>query len=273
MQKDYTGSIPRYNPIKTVTVEQYRSLYPIKATNYRNKIYLQPMGNFDSTERKLIQYTSNYLDAFYLLETIILPPISDSLPSKQTRNSYMSVFTCKTINSSTTCEWHDTATVQLNTTHILYSILKPRLPDDAAAVLAICRKDLYPNEQKNFVFGIASLSERVGIFSLARLGNIRNPFQFNEVLMRALKVACHETAHMFSINHCSKYHCVMNGANKLIGIDGKPTWLCPDCLEKFCWNFRMNAIAHLTKLKIFWQDLEIQQEVDACKKFIRVLEK
>ncbi len=38
-------------------------------------------------------------------------------------------------------------------------------------MLALTTSDLWPGEGWNFVFGQASLSERVGVWSLHRLGN------------------------------------------------------------------------------------------------------
>jgi archaemetzincin len=64
-------------------------------------------------------------------------------------------------------------------------------------------EDLYPDPHWNFVFGQASLQDRVGVFSFARY----DPFfygeshssQYQELLLRrSAKVLVHETAHMFS---------------------------------------------------------------------------
>src|SRR3712207_7363776 len=38
---------------------------------------------------------------------------------------------------------------------------------------------------------------------------------FKLTLLRTLKIAAHETGHMFSVRHCTKYECVMNGSNHL----------------------------------------------------------
>lgn len=45
---------------------------------------------------------------------------------------------------------------------------KARVPADAYCLIAITLQDIYPGEKWNFVFGMASLNERVGLFSLAR---------------------------------------------------------------------------------------------------------
>lgn len=46
--------------------------------------------------------------------------------------------------------------------------LQGRLPEDAFCLLGITMEDLYPEPSWNFVFGPASLNERVGVYSFAR---------------------------------------------------------------------------------------------------------
>ncbi|HEY4596413.1 MAG TPA: hypothetical protein VIJ02_08445, partial [Thermoanaerobaculia bacterium] len=49
------------------------------------------------------------------------------------------------------------------------------------------------------------------------------------------KIASHETGHMFSIPHCTKYLCVMNGTGSLNEVDRHPLDACPECMAKICW--------------------------------------
>lgn len=46
--------------------------------------------------------------------------------------------------------------------------LEQRLPSDAYSMIAVLNSDLYPDEEWNFVFGIASTVKRTGVFSFAR---------------------------------------------------------------------------------------------------------
>lgn len=267
------GSWLSYHTETNITLKQYQKLNPVRADEKRNKIYIQPLGNFDTTEFKLINGTAEYLKAFFGLETIILPVMNDSVvPVKNTRNSYMSVFTSETLGSTTTRFWVDTPTVQLQTKYILYDILKPALPNDAVVMIALCDKDLYPNESYNFVFGQASLSNRVGVWSFSRFGDPNDKEEFNSVLLRTLKTASHETGHMFSLKHCSRYMCIMNGSNHLVETDQKPTWLCPDCLEKFCWNFKAEPKSYFENLKSFWKKKDNKQIVNVYDSFIKAIE-
>ena len=68
-------------------------------------------------------------------------------------------------------------------------------------------EDLYPEPTWNFVFGQASLRERVAVFSFARYdpafyGQKRTADHQTVLLHRSCKVLTHETAHMFGLKHC-----------------------------------------------------------------------
>ncbi len=263
------GSWLSFHAETNITLKQYQKLKPIRKDSVRNKIYILPFGDFDSTESKLVLGTAEYLNVFFGLEVVVLDNFSDSIvPFENTRTSYMPVFTNETLGTTSNRYWVDTLTVQLQTKFILYEVLKPSLPNDAVVMIALCDKDLYPDETYNFVFGQASLKDRVGVWSFARFGDPHDKEQFTSVLLRTLKTASHETGHMFSIKHCSRYHCIMNGSNHLVETDQKPTWLCPDCLEKFCWNFNIEAKPYFEKLRSFWKKLGIKQVVEGYDNFI-----
>ena len=86
------------------------------------------------------------------------------------------------------------------TTYILHDVLPPRLSQDAAVLIALTAADLWPGEGWNYVFGQASLSDRVGVWSLHRFGDAEESDDaFRQCLRRTLKTASHETGHMFSM--------------------------------------------------------------------------
>jgi archaemetzincin len=106
------------------------------------------------------------------------------------------------------------------------------LPNDAAALIAFTNEDLYPDNSMNYVFGQASLENRVGVWSLYRLDDRADQKTF---LLRTIKIAAHETGHMFSMHHCTAYNCVMSGSNHLAETDSHPIDACPECMAKVCW--------------------------------------
>lgn len=115
--------------------------------------------------------------------------------------------------------------------------LKWRLPGDAYCLIAVTAVDLYPGPKWNFVFGEARFRERVGVHSFIRYdpafyGQPRGPDGRRRILRRGLKVMAHEIGHMFSMMHCTFFHCVMNGTNNLEETDRSPVHLCPVCRRK-----------------------------------------
>ena len=118
---------------------------------------------------------------------------------------------------------------------MLDQVLRPRLPADASTYLALTTSDLWPGEGWNFVFGQASLNQRVGVWSIARNGDPHgDEHGLPLCLLRTLKTASHETGHMFSMPHCTLYECNMCGSNHRQEADRRPLWLCPCCLAKLC---------------------------------------
>ena len=113
--------------------------------------------------------------------------------------------------------------------------LRPKVPKDAFALIAITSADLHPGHRvpadrgTRFLFGRARFSghnaaPRVGIVSTARLKD--DP-------LRLKKLLAHETGHLFGLAHCVYYRCAMNGSAHLAEADARPVHLCPVCLRKF----------------------------------------
>src|SRR5205823_5471428 len=121
---------------------------------------------------------------------------------------------------------------QLRTPYLLDQLKKLRA-DDAVAVLGLCTADLTPGDDWNYVFGQASLSERVGVWSIYRFGDTER--EFPVVLRRTLQTALHETGHMMGIRHCTAFECGMNGSNHLEEADSRPMGFCHECEMKVWW--------------------------------------
>ncbi|EDL34357.1 mCG19632, isoform CRA_b [Mus musculus] len=119
--------------------------------------------------------------------------------------------------------------------------------------------DLYPRDSWNFVFGQASLSSGVGIFSFARYGKdfytskyegnvtslqLTSPTDYSifdnyyipeitsVLLLRSCKTLTHEIGHILGLRHCQWLACLMQGSNHLEESDRRPLNVCPICLRK-----------------------------------------
>ena len=226
--------------------DQYVQNAPARPTAERHAIVLQPLGTFSRRETALVYIMRDYLAAFFQTETRVASPLP--LPAFGMRQE-------------------DDNPVQYRTDVINERLLAPRLPADAVCYLGITMADLYPNPSWNYVFGMASLAERVGVYSLARYGPAFNHEPDDSsaealLLRRALLVVAHETAHMFSLPHCRRYECLMNGMNSLPELDRGRPWLCPDCLRKLQWNTALDVLAHYRALRTFYAEHRMLDQVD-----------
>ena len=68
-----------------------------------------------------------------------------------------------------------TSKIQYKASDILTAV-KKFVPSDAYAMICILQDDLYPRDSWNYVFGLADLTGRTGVFSFARY----NPTFFGE---------------------------------------------------------------------------------------------
>jgi len=196
------------------TFEQYLQDDPTLPEGARRVLVIQPLGDLDERQRRMIDLAADYMKRFFSLETRTLPDIPGSAIPARARRTHPT--------------WGDK---QILSTYVLESVLRPRLPDDAAAMIAFTASDLWPGAGWNFVFGQADLRQRTGVWSIYRNGDLTaGPDAFRRALLRTLKTAVHETGHMFSLEHCTAYRCVQGGVNSLEEGDRAPLWLCPECV-------------------------------------------
>ena len=230
---------------------------PVRPLGKRNTIYIQPLGEFTKTQRKIVELTAEYLSIYFNCPVKISKDLPlDKVPTEAWR-----------IHPT----WLDK---QILTTWVLNDVLKPKLPEDAAASIAFTAMDLWPGDGWNFVFGQASLKERVGVWSIYRFGDPdKSQDDYRRCLLRTLKVGTHETGHMFGIWHCTAYECNMNGSNNLGESDRQPLWLCPQCMSKASWASRIEPAKRFEKLKAFCEKHELKDEAAYYGKAMEAVKK
>ena len=236
------------------TFEQYIASGPTLPTDQRRTIYIQPIGNFTGEQRKGDTADRRIYAGFLCLPVKLLADRGlGKVPADLKRKAgYPS---------------RD----QIRTQYFLDDVLPKMLKDDAAALIAFTNYDLYPGDTWSFVFGQASLEKRVGVWSLYRMDDIileaDNPK--DRLLFRTLKIAMHETGHMFSMRHCTKYECLMSGTNHLLETDRRPVDNCPECMAKLAWAMNYEPAERYEKLAAFW---ERQRNGDLAGEFRRKAE-
>ncbi len=197
------------------TYAEYLASEPVRADRQRRIIYLQLIGDFDEHQQRIADLTADYMRAYFQLPVRVRGAFPlDKIPPEARRTHPFG------------------RNEQILTTYLLRDLLHPRLPRDACAYLALTAVDLWPGGGWNYVFGQAAYRDRVGVYSIHRHGNPAE--EFDLCLRRTLRVATHETGHMFSMLHCTRHLCNMCGSNHLEEADRHPLWLCPHCLAKLC---------------------------------------
>jgi archaemetzincin len=216
------------HPESGQTFDEFKGTHPNRPTESRRVIYLQPLGEFAADRSPSLDKLRKFAAAFFAMEVNVLPTVSLDASRLTTRYN------------------PNTGNLQILTSDVL-DFLKARAPTDAFCVLAITMEDLYPEPSWNFVFGQASLRERVGVYSFARYdptfyGESRAHGYETLLLRRSCKVLAHETGHMFGLAHCTFFNCLMNGSNHLMESDRRPLHLCPVCLRKLQWSIGFDVV-------------------------------
>ena len=227
---------------------------PNRPDALRNTIYVQPLEDFETENAPPLQKLAQFAESFFSVPVQTLSPSGISRRKITTRpNPY-------------------TRQPQLLTRDVL-GHLRQILPTNGFCIVGITMRDLYPAPSWNFVFGEASLDDRVGVFSFARYDpqfyGIEAPDRDALVLRRSCKVLAHETAHMFGIQHCVFFNCLMNGSNHLDESDRRPLHLCPVDLRKLHHSIGFDLGRRFLALLDFARSAGFVEEVDWLEKRLR----
>jgi len=234
------------HPESGQTFDKFVKSKPNRPDKNRHKIYLLPLGEFLEDRSPRVARLKEYAAAYFFMEIEILPSVDLTNSNLTTRTNPM------------------TQRRQILTSDVL-KLLKTKLPPDAYCLLGITIEDLYPDPSWNFVFGQASLRDRVGVYSFARYdpgfyGDKRGK-DYQEILFRrSAKVLVHETGHMFGLHHCIFFSCIMNGSNHLQESDSRPMHFCPVCLRKLQHSIGFNVVKRYERLLQFYKEVRLGKE-------------
>lgn len=216
------------HPERHQSFDAYAQMRPNRPSANQQVIYLLPLDQFDDPFMPRLADLREFTEAYFMLPTVLLPQAD--LPNRGITSR---------IN-------RQTERSQLLTRDIL-RWMEDRLPSDAYCMIAVTMTDLYPDAKWNYVFGQATLTRRVGVYSFARFdprffGEQRDSEAQHRMLWRSCRLLAHETGHMFGLLHCVYFLCGMNGTNNQRETDGQPLALCPICLKKlqYCVGFDPN---------------------------------
>ncbi len=234
------------------TFAEYKRELKNRKSDRRDKIYVVPIGELDRKHPDLLKSSVRYFSIFFDCEVVQLDP--RPLP----RSTY------------------NAKRGQYDAGAALDKLLLPLVRErkDALAMIGLTSEDLY-HGTLNFVFGVGSHRDRVGLQSVYRFyrwipkGKDRD----RVALVRTLKTGSHEIGHILGMSHCTFYECVMNGSNSLDESDRRPLFLCPVCMSKLEWNTGLDRLARYRKLRDFFKQCKLKGDEAFCKRRAEELEK
>ncbi|CAF1478911.1 unnamed protein product [Rotaria sordida] len=192
-----------------------------------NTIYIQPVGSFNHPRAAPLNVIIQFARIFFAgCEVELLPTIDFSKDMKYRENHGIKQYRTDDFYNylSQTRYFRDTSRELL--------------------CVAVTMTDIYPDESWNFVYGEARVKDGLGVYSFARLDPLFSessqillsvPLTKEErivMLRHCIKILLHELGHLFGLNHCIYFICLMNGANNQIEMDRQTLYLCPVCLRK-----------------------------------------
>ncbi|MFC1671816.1 archaemetzincin [Planctomycetota bacterium] len=234
------------HPESGQTYADFAGSRPNRPDRKRHTVYLQPLGAFPKDRSPSLELLEKFTGAFLAMEVKVLPTIPIDKGAVTTRvNAY-------------------TKNRQVLAGDVL-RMLKKKVPADAFCVQSVTMDDLYPEPTWNFVFGMASLRERVGVFSFVRYdpafyGKTRGSDYEKVLLLRSCKVLVHESGHMFGIEHCVYFSCLMNGSNHLKESDSRDIHLCPVCLRKLYHGVGFDVVKRYRALAGVYKEMKFDSQ-------------
>lgn len=245
---------------------------PVKSSD---RIYLQPLGDFPAGASPNVDMLAAFSSIYFGVPVIVLPGVDMQRPASASASAKR-WFTPVTAQTRTGAKKYRVQTrvksraVQYDINHI-FAVLLDIKPKDAYCIMGITMTDLYPEESWNFVFGAADPAQGTGVFSFARdsplfpdVGRRKlTSEEQSQMLKRSLHTLIHEILHLFKMDHCIYFSCILNGSNHQEESDTQPLHICPCDLRK---------LQHVTSFDVIERELKLEQAYAAMASALSILE-
>ena len=256
------------------TVAEFDTSERWKVSKSRRTIFIQPLA-YDSAStlsgHPSIQQLADFTSTYFGLSVKVQSPLQVTFKGPKT--AFIDDFKIATSPN----EFGEKRLSVLSVMDYLFE----NLPTSAYCVLAITDLDIY--EDASITEGSAIMGrgsgDRVGILSLYRFNpnlsakvplkkssrgksstiDLTDDAPIDQPLAKWMLPACktlaHESMHMFGLDHCTHFLCVMN-ANVSPLDDGKdPIHLCPVCLRKLYNATKFDFKQRFSSLQRLYHDL------------------
>lgn len=264
----------------------------VETYKQRHLLTIRTIGQLSPKERKMLEVVKAYLEAVHgqqatlqeetltmsqLKQRHIESSISAHQLSQQEQQDLRNQFDAVYNNPSRPFERHGSLP-QYNFNFLVSMINNVwKNADASTSTLCFTKNDLYADGM-NFIYGVGLPREAVGLFSIARLGDPEgSQSEFQECLIRLMKLATHEFGHMRGLPHCTNYACNMQGSNG--HHEASPLIFCAQDMAKIAllngWTLKEGYQRQLSFFENFSQrfgfTIDFSQEITQLKNRIRVL--
>ncbi|CAF0863564.1 unnamed protein product [Adineta steineri] len=263
------------------------------ASSHRNTIYLTIFGQIDKTifdVDSLIDYTQR----FFQIPVKLINPFIDVQWNNETNQwtCILNLSNGKNRSFKLQTRYNENHNHSQISVRKILDLLTKVVPMDARCLVALTMYDLYDDNTDLFIAGLARGNNRVAAFSLYRydpylIFNESNWFDCkmkvvselekeieerrNLLLLRTCRLLTHEVCHLFGIEHCIYYSCLMNGSGHLDEDFTQPLLECPIELRKLHIFLKFNINKRYEELLDFFQIHNFYDEIKMTKKKLDVI--
>ncbi|KAL0479352.1 archaemetzincin [Acrasis kona] len=140
------------------------------------------------------------------------------------------------------------------------------IPKDAFCIVAITDQDIYEFDDDSSILMGRATGDRVCVVSTCRFDLVNSKVEFNNFL----KTLAHEICHVFGIDHCIFFSCVMNA---IVGDENvEPMWLCPVDLSKLRKSVGFEIQHRYRNLITLFKEFSMTDEVSWIEKILNELD-
>jgi archaemetzincin len=239
------------------TLGEYLQAHRVPLANSINELRVLPIlvngRTISAQHRQLVEASADFLQRYFQMKVTLM----------ETENIYEVPTDATRLNSD--------GSFQVNSVYLLKRLQAARKPLDPVTI-AFVEEDLWPGNDWNYVFGQASTTSRVGVWSTSRLKEQSESEIASTIsLRRTLHIAAHETGHMLGFSHCTAFQCCMNGCNNRDELDRQPLEYCSECLSKLWWTCKIDTSKRAKELLDFSVSRGLEEDADFWRKQAKLL--
>lgn len=216
---------------------------------------------------------SKFLEAFFCMPVKVLPALFLTAGKKD------ATLKAGKYNYSIAVHRSGKNNIRLDAMEII-AILEELRPKDGFCILGITSEDICEDPSDNAPLLGRATGDQVGVLSTCYHDKAVSQTQAKsrDSLRALLNTAAHETMHMFGMDHCSYYSCIMNSWSDPTADPSKhpekvaPLHLCPVDLRKLHYSVGFHCITRYKNLQKVHLDFGINEEVDWIQKILEIIE-